>query len=77
MGQVRANVTSLKCHVILHNYNLQTVSEDGNVTVSFIQYSPKASHYDNILICRGYNDQLAGANSKVVEDHHKMEIYCK
>jgi hypothetical protein len=55
----------------------QTVLENGNVTISFVQYNPKPAHHHNTLICRGSNDELLTANSRVVEDYHRMEIYCE
>jgi hypothetical protein len=63
---------------IYKTISIKTVTEDGNVTISFIGITPKANHHDNILICRGSNDELTrSANSKIVEDHHKMEIHCE
>lgn len=55
----------------------QTVLENGNVTVSWIQYLPKPSHHHQTLICRGSNDELMTAASQTVEDYHRMEIFCK
>jgi hypothetical protein len=31
----------------------------------------------NNLMCQGSNDELLTANSRVVEDYHRMEIYCE
>ena len=55
----------------------QTVTEHGNVTISWLLYQPKPSHHHQTLICRGSNDELMTANSQMVEDYHRLEIFCK
>eukprot|EP00093_Oithona_nana_P001534 01534.XXX_1147_145_1 [CDS] Oithona nana genome sequencing. len=53
----------------------QTVTEGGNVTISWLHYLPKPSHHHQTLICRGSNDELMTANSHTVEDYHRLEIF--
>ena len=55
----------------------QTVTEGGNVTISWLHYLPKPSHHHQTLICRGSNDELMTANSHTVEDYHRLEIFCE
>ena len=55
----------------------QTVTQGGNVTVSWLHYQPKAGHHHQTLICRGSNDDLMTATSRTVEDYHRMEIFCE
>ena len=55
----------------------QTVTQGGNVTISWLHYQPKAGHHHQTLICRGSNDDLMTATSQTVEDYHRMEIFCK
>ena len=55
----------------------QTVTEGGNVTISWLHYRPKPSHHHQTLICRGSNDELMTANSHTVEDYHRLEIFCE
>ena len=55
----------------------QTVTEVGNVTISWLHYLPKPSHHHQTLICRGSNDELMSANSQTVEDYHRLEIFCE
>ena len=55
----------------------QTVTQAGNVTISWLHYLPKPSHHHQTLICRGSNDELMSANSQTVEDYHRLEIFCK
>lgn len=53
----------------------QTVTDNGNVTISWLKYVPRPSHHHQTLICRGSNDELMTANSQTVEDYHRMEIF--
>ena len=55
----------------------QTVTQAGNVTISWLHYLPKPSHHHQTLICRGSNDELMSANSQTVEDYHRLEIFCE
>jgi hypothetical protein len=55
----------------------QTVTEGGNVTISWLLYVPRPSHHHQTLICRGSNEELMTANSHTVEDYQRMEIFCK
>ena len=57
--------------------NFQSYEDGGNVTVSFIKFTPKPSNHHSSLICRGTNDEMTSASAKYVEDHHRMEIFCK
>ena len=56
----------------------QTVTQGGNVTVSFLEYVPRAEHHHDQLTCRGTNEEiLTSTKSQVVEDHHRLEVSCK
>ena len=77
-----------KARCILHQYTYprplslakafnSSVSSGGNVTTSFVRYTPAASHHGHTLTCRGANEELFTSATQIVEDHHALQIYCE
>ena len=54
-----------------------SVSGGGNVTTSFVRYTPAASHHGHTLTCRGANEELFTSATQIVEDHRALQIYCE
>ena len=52
-------------------------SGGGNVTTSFVRYTPAASHHGHTLMCRGANEALFTSATQIVEDHQTLQIYCE
>ena len=64
----------------ISSYNA-SVSFDGNVTTSYMRYTPDASHHGQTLTCRGSNEEMllggSASTQQIAEDHHQLQIYCK
>ncbi len=56
------------------SYN-QSVSADGNVTTSYLRYSPAPEHHGQTLTCRGVNGEMM--SSQTVEDTVTLDIFCE
>ena len=55
----------------------RTQLDGGNITVSWIKYTPLPSHHHQTLTCRGANEEMMTAASQIVEDYHRLEIFCE
>ena len=60
----------------LHAFN-QTVRDGGNLTVSWIRFAPEPGHHKQTLTCRGANEELLTSATQIVEDYHRLEVFCK
>ena len=62
------------CPKVNHNIHLKTESTELYYTILTVC---RPSHHHSSIICRGSNEEMQSASSKYVEDHHRMEIFCK
>ena len=73
-GATSLSPTSSLSQGINHNIHLKTESTELYYTILTVC---RPSHHHSSIICRGSNEEMQSASSKYVEDHHRMEIFCK
>ena len=55
----------------------ETYLEGGNVTLSFVRLMPTPKFHQQTLTCRGSNEVMMTPSTKVVEDYHRLQVFCE